>query len=101
MMNPQPVLFTNRLGRLSGSKRSRSGGHVTRMGKSEMQKICFWLDSHGNKDREKTDEIPEWILEKQGAECIKIIHDCPSPCWYNHTALLWQYGLMFRMIVQL
>lgn len=52
-MNPQPVLFTNRPGRPSGSKRSRTGGHVTRMGKSEMQKICFWLDSHGNRQKEK------------------------------------------------
>jgi hypothetical protein len=47
------------------------------------------------------DEIPEWILGKQGAECSKIIHDCPSPCPYSHTALLWQYDTMFLMIVQL
>ena len=52
-MNPQPVLFTSRLVRLSGTKRSRSGGHVTRMGKSEMQKILFLLDCHRNKWGEK------------------------------------------------
>ena len=52
-MNPQPVLFTNRPGRLSGSKRSRSGGHVTRMWKSEMQRICFLLDSHDKIEKKK------------------------------------------------